>query len=183
MTLCVLLIRLVSSCRLFLTCVPQTNPPPSGSCEKRAAMMIAWRVSPPACLPVVDLPLLPRRCRLVGRNGERGVFIPGSVMAICPVLVSPCVSFLISSGVSLRSSCLRCVFLVYFSPRSREACDCSICSRARLVRRLVVPSRHASRAAAASSCACLMRSRWRLLVSFISSRRAGRGAGRSGEVS
>lgn len=101
--------------------------------DVRAAAMMAWRVSPPACLPVVDLPMLPRRCRLVGRGGERGVFIPGSVMAICPVLVSPCVSFLISLCVSLRSSCLRCVFLVSFSSRSPVACACSICPRARLV--------------------------------------------------
>lgn len=72
---------------LFLTCEPQTNPPPSGSCEKRAAMMIAWRVSPPACLPVVDLPMLPRRCRLVGRGGERTVFVPGSVLAICRLVL------------------------------------------------------------------------------------------------
>lgn len=48
-------------------------------------------------------------------------------------LVSSCFSFLISSCVSLRSSCLRCVFLVSFSSRSPVACACSICPRARLV--------------------------------------------------
>ena len=49
--------------------------------------MIVWRASPPACLPVVDLPVTPRRCRLVGRDGERTVFAIGFVMVICPVLV------------------------------------------------------------------------------------------------
>lgn len=45
--------------------------------------MIAWRASPPARLPVVDLSVPPRRCRLVGRVGERVVFVFGSVIAIC----------------------------------------------------------------------------------------------------
>lgn len=52
-------------------------------------MMIAWRVSSPACLPVVDFPMPPHRCRLVGRGGERAVFVLCcSVVAICPVFVS-----------------------------------------------------------------------------------------------
>lgn len=49
--------------------------------------MIAWRASSPACLPVVDLPVMLRQCRLVGRDVERGVFVSGSVLAICPMLV------------------------------------------------------------------------------------------------
>ena len=64
--------------------------PPSGSWDERAAAMIVWRASPPACLPVVDLPVTPRRCRLVGRGVERVVFVIGSVLTICPVLVSSC---------------------------------------------------------------------------------------------
>ena len=65
------------------------SPPPAGSWEEQAAMMIAWRVSSPACLPVVDFPIPPHRCRLVGRGGERAVFVLCcSVVAICPVFVS-----------------------------------------------------------------------------------------------
>lgn len=60
------------------------SPPPAGSWEEQAAMMIAWRVSSPACLPVVNFPMPPHRCRLVGRFVERAVFALGSVMAICP---------------------------------------------------------------------------------------------------
>lgn len=117
----------------------------------------------PGYLFMAKLLMLPRRCRLVGRGEERTVFVPGSVLAICRLvlvlvlvvpsrrrgsypwrlasmscpsclilfacyhyLVSSCVSFLISSCVSSCLPCLRCVFLMYFSPRSREACDCSI---------------------------------------------------------
>lgn len=56
-----------------------------------------------------------------------------SPIRFLPLCVSSCFSFLISSCVSLRSSCLRCVFLVSFSSRSPVACACSICPRARLV--------------------------------------------------
>lgn len=64
------------------------SPPPSGSVDVRAVVMIAWRVPLPACLPVADLPVpASRRCRLVGRGGERAVFVLGSVLMICPVLI------------------------------------------------------------------------------------------------
>lgn len=154
--------------------------------------MIAWLISSLTCLLVVDLTVPSPRCRLVWRGEERAVFIPGSVLAICRLvlvlvvpsrrrgsyplrlasmscpsclilfacyhyLVSSCVSFLISSGVSLRSSCLRCVFLVYFSPRSREACDCLICSRARLVSSSRHPVSSCVSGGGGSSCvACLI---------------------------
>lgn len=59
---------------------------------------------------------------------------------------------------ALSSMCFSCVFSVH-SPASYA---CLICPRTRLV----VPSRLASRAAAVSACAaCLIGSRWRLLVS------------------
>ena len=66
------------------------NPPPSGSWDERAAAMIAWRVPLPACLPVANLPVsASHRCRLVGRSGERVVFVLCcSVVTICPVFVS-----------------------------------------------------------------------------------------------
>lgn len=87
MTLC--FFSFLSPCprRLFLACLPQIGPPPAGSGDERAAAMIAWRVPLPACLPVVDLPIPPRPCRLVGRGGERAVFVLGSVLMICPVLI------------------------------------------------------------------------------------------------
>ena len=174
----------LSSCPLLrvLPCLRSSiNLPPSGLWDVRVASLIAWRASLSDCLLVADLPVSPRRCRLVGRVGERTVFVPrfrhgwrprarlvvlsrghGScpwrldsmscplVSPICclPLLVSSCVSFFISGGVSSCLPCLRCVFLVYFSPRSCEACACSIRPRARLAVRLAVPSRRASRAAA-----------------------------------
>lgn len=86
---------------------------------------------------------LPPRARACVPSRRRGSYPWRLASMSCPsclilfacyhYLVSPCVSFLISSGVSLRSSCLRCVFLVSFSSRSPVACACSICPRARLV--------------------------------------------------
>lgn len=80
------------------------------------------------------------------------------------LVVSSVVSFLISPRVSLCLSCLRCVFLVYFCPVPRWG-DGAVIARFITVpvspRRLVFPSRHASRAAAMLSCACLICSRWR----------------------
>lgn len=66
------------------------SPPLSGSWDERAAAMIAWRVPFPSCLPVADLPVsASHRCRLVGRSGERVVFVLCcSVVTICPVFVS-----------------------------------------------------------------------------------------------
>lgn len=52
------------------------SPPPARLWEEQAAMMIAWRVSSPACLPVVDFPMPPHRCRLVGRGGGAGRIRP-----------------------------------------------------------------------------------------------------------
>lgn len=56
-----------------------------------------------------------------------------SPIRFLPLCVSSDVSFFISEDVSSCLPCPRCVFLVFFSSRSREACDCLICSRARLV--------------------------------------------------
>ena len=83
--------RPAPSRRLSLACLPQIGPPPSGSVDVRADAVIAWRVPLPACLPMVGLPVsASRRCRLVGRGVGRAVFVIGSVLAICPVLVSSC---------------------------------------------------------------------------------------------
>ena len=71
-------------------------------------------------------------------------------------LVSSCFSFLISSGVSSCLPYLRCVFLVYFSPRSREACDCLICSRARLVSASRCPVSSCVSGGGGSSCAACL---------------------------
>lgn len=175
------------------------DPPPAGSLlladlkcspvrlalDVRAVAMIAWLISSLTCLLVVDLTVPSPRCRLVWRGEERAVFIPGSVMAICRLvlvlvlvvpsrrrgsypwrlasmscpsclilfacyhyLVSPCVSFLISLCVSLQSSCLRCVFLVSFSSRSRGHALARFVPVPVSFRRLAVPSRRASREAA-----------------------------------
>lgn len=69
------------------------SPPPAGSWEEQAAMMIAWRVSSPACLPVVDFPMPPHRCRLVGRGGGAGrirplLFRRGDLSRVCLVVPS-----------------------------------------------------------------------------------------------
>ena len=45
------------------------------ACDVRAAAMMAWWVSLPGCLFMAKLLMLPRRCRLVGRNEERTVFV------------------------------------------------------------------------------------------------------------
>ena len=75
------------SCWLFLICGPWTCPPPSGPWDVLAAMMIAWRASLPDCLLMAKLSMPSPRCRLVGRSEGRAVFVLGSVLAICPVLV------------------------------------------------------------------------------------------------
>ena len=183
--------------------------------------MIAWRAPLPACLPVVDLPMPPRPCRLVGRSVERAVFVLCcSVMVVsgdlplcssrCPVSVAwlmsladcsdelpsclilfacyrcssrPASRFPISASVSLRLTCPRCVFLVFFFVSPLSSCDCLIChapvsflvSSSRLVVRLVV---RLGRRRPGSPCACLMRSRWRSRLVSIRLGRAGRGAGR-----
>ena len=95
------------------------SPPPAGSWEEQAAMMIAWRVSSPACLPVVDFPMPPHRCRLVGRGGERAIFVPGSVLAGGSVLVSSC--RLVVRGSCPRRiasmTCPRVFYLLAIMPR------------------------------------------------------------------
>lgn len=58
MTLCLVLPP--SPCPLppALSCLlALISPPPSGPVDARAVVMIAWRVSPPACLPMSDLPV------------------------------------------------------------------------------------------------------------------------------
>lgn len=85
MTLCFFLSFRPALSQLALPCLRVSiNPSPSGSVDVRVVAMMAWRVPLPACLPVVDLPIPLRPCRLVGRGGERVVFALGSVMAICP---------------------------------------------------------------------------------------------------
>lgn len=115
------------------------SPPPSGAWDERAAAMIAWRVPLPACLPVVDLPVsASHRCRLVGRSGERAVFVLYcSVVAICHVFVS---LFRLSEARFMSSaSCfeellLSCLLFAFYHFSSRLA------SRFfRLGDRLVVP--------------------------------------------
>lgn len=49
--------------------------------------MMAWRASSPGCLFMAKLLMLPRRYRLVGRGEERTVFVPGSVLAICRLVL------------------------------------------------------------------------------------------------
>lgn len=90
MTLCLVLSLSPCPLPLALSCLRASYiPPPSGSWDVRAVAMIAWRVSSPACFPVVDLPVsASRRYRLVGRRGERTVLALCSVVAICPVFVS-----------------------------------------------------------------------------------------------
>lgn len=155
----------------------------ASGCDDGVAGVVAWLLVHGQVADVVSS-VSSRRSRLVGRGEERGVFIPGSVMAICPVLVSSCVSFLISSGVSLRSSCLRCVFLVSFSSRSQVACACSICPRARLVG-IVSSSRLVVRLGRwrIVMCCLLDLPRWHSSHLVLSLRRAGRGAKRSDETS
>lgn len=58
--------------------------------DVRAVAMMAWRVSLPGCLFMAKLLMPSPRCRFVGRVGERTVFVIGSVLVICSVLVSSC---------------------------------------------------------------------------------------------
>lgn len=112
------------------------SPPPAGSWEEQAAMMIAWRVSSPACLSVVDFPMPPHRCRLVGRGGERAIFVPGSVLAGGSVLVSSC--RLVMRGSCPRRiasmTCPRVFYLLTIMPRLVPRLV------SHLVGRLVVPA-------------------------------------------
>lgn len=142
------------------------SPPPAGSWEEQAAMMIAWRVSSPACLPVVDFPMPPHRCRLVGRGGERAIFVPGSVLAGGSVLVSSC-------RLVMRGSC----------PRRIASMTCPrVFYLLAIMPRLVPSSRRPvssgiSGGGVLSCAACLMGSRWCSHIA-LSPRRAGRGAKR-----
>lgn len=124
----------------------------AGGCDDCVACVVAWLLVHGQVADVVSS-VSSRRYRLVGRGEERTVFVLGSVLAICRLvlvlvlvlvvpsrrrgsypwrlasmscpsclilfacyhyLVSSCVSFLISSGVSLCLPCPRCVFLVFF---------------------------------------------------------------------
>ena len=144
------------------------SPPPAGSWEEQAAMMIAWRVSSPACLPVVDFPMPPHRCRLVGRGGERAIFVPGSVLAGGSVLVSSC--RLVVRGSCPRRiasmncpSCLILFAFYHFSSRrssrlsSRRASRCSCLALDMFFLCFSVHS--------LASCACLICPRARLVQS------------------
>lgn len=168
----------------------------ASGCDDGVAGVVAWLLVHGQVADVVSS-VSSRRYRLVGRGEERTVFVPGSVLAICRLvlvlvlvlvvpsrrrgsypwrlasmscpsclilfacyhyLVSSCVSFLISEGVSLCLSCQRCVFLVFFRLVPRGNCACLICPRALVsFRRLVVSSRPASRGRRLGSpCACLI---------------------------
>lgn len=111
-----------------------------------------------------------------------GLLRASYLLSISARLVGRLVS-LVSEGISLCLSCLRCVFLVFFSSRPLASCACLICPRTRLV-----PSsrRPVSSCVSGGGCVgmcCLLD--W-LPMAFarlvLSSSRAGRGAGRSGEV-
>lgn len=147
MTLC--LILFLSPC-LLLRALPHLQssycPPPAGSGDERAAAMMAWRASPPARLPVVDLPVSSRRAgrgagriRFRFRHGDLSPclfrclvsvawLIPLAacfdeltfVSPVCflSLLVSSCVSSLISDGVSLCLSWFQMCFSCVFSHRS-----------------------------------------------------------------
>lgn len=101
-------------------------------------MMIAWRVSSLAYLPIVDFPMPPHRCRLVGRGGERAVFVLCcSVVAICPVFVS--LFRLLEARFISSASCFEellpsCLLFAFYHFSSRLASRFS-----RLGDRLVVP--------------------------------------------
>lgn len=101
-------------------------------------MIIAWLVSSPACLPVVDFPMPPHRCRLVGRSGERAVFVLCcSVVAICPVFVSLfrlSEARLMSSAFCFEELPPSCLLFAFYHFSSRLASRFS-----RLGDRLVVP--------------------------------------------
>ena len=119
MTLCLVLSLSPLSPPALSCLLASISPPPAGSWEEQAAMMIAWRVSSPACLPVVDFPMPPHRCRLVGRGGERAVFVPGSVLAGGSVLVSSC-RLVVRGSCPLRiasMTCHRVSYLLAIMPR------------------------------------------------------------------
>ena len=189
----------------------------ASGCDDGVAGVVAWLLVHGQVADVVSS-VSSRRSRLVGRGEERTVFVPGSVLAICRLvlvlvlvlvvpsrrrgsypwrlasmscpsclilfacyhyLVSSCFSFLISSCVSLQSSCLRCVFLVFFSSFAGVLCllylsPCpsrSVVSSPRLAVRL--------ERQLGSSCACLIYYRWRSrLVPIVSSDGMGSGTGR-----
>ena len=158
----------------------------ASGCDDGVAGVVAWLLVHGQVADVVSS-VSSRRSRLVGRGEERTVFVPGSVLAICRLvlvlvlvlvvpsrrrgsypwrlasmscpsclilfacyhyLVSSCFSFLISSCVSLQSSCLRCVFLVFFSSFAGVLCLLYLSPCPSRSIRLVASSRRASRAAA-----------------------------------
>lgn len=69
---------------------PSYSPPPSGSWDEWTVAMIAWRVPPPACLPVVDLPVSPSMPSCVSSgvagSGAYSPPVPSRLTAPCPSL-------------------------------------------------------------------------------------------------